>query len=70
MGDFNINLLYFEQKKKFQNFTNLILQFGLVSTTNEPTRVTKDAISAINHVITNSIVNNKFKNAIFNSRYI
>ena len=34
-GDFNINLLYFEENKKVQNFINLIFQFGLVPTTNK-----------------------------------
>ena len=61
MGDFNINLLHFEQNKKVQNFINLMFQFGLVPTTNKPTRITKDTISAI---ITNSVINNKFKTAI------
>ena len=62
-GDFNINLLHFEQNKKVQNFINLMFQFGLVPTTNKP-KVTKDTISAIDHIITNSIINNEFKTAI------
>ena len=32
----------------------------MVPTTNKPTRITKDTISAIDH-ITNSIINNEFK---------
>ena len=63
-GGFNINVLHFELNKKFQNFINLMFQFGLVPTTNEPTRITKDTISAIYHIITNSIINNEFKTAI------
>ena len=39
-----------------------MFQFGLVPTTNKPTRITKDTISAIDH-ITNSIINNEFKTA-------
>ena len=50
-GDFNVNLLHFEQNKKVQNFMNLMLQFVLVLTTNKPTRITKDTISAIDHII-------------------
>ena len=34
----------------------------MVPTTNKPTRITKDTISAIDH-ITNSIINNEFKTA-------
>ena len=37
-----------------------MFQFGLVPTTNKTTRITKDKISAIDHVA-NSITNNKFK---------
>ena len=41
-----------------------MFQFGLVPATNKPTRTTKDLISAIDHIIANSIINNKFKTAI------
>ena len=63
-GDFQINLLYLEQNKKVQNFINLMFQSGLVSTTNKLTRITKDTISAIDHIITNSIINSEFRTAI------
>ena len=63
-GDFNINVLDFEQNKKVQNFVNLMFQFGLVPTINKPTRVTKKTISAIDYIITNSIYNNDFKTVI------
>ena len=63
-GDFQINLLYFEQNKKVQNFINLMFQSGLVSTTNKLTRITKDTISAIDHIITNSIINREFRTTI------
>ena len=38
-----------------------LFQLGLVSTTNKPTRITKDTISAIDHIITNSIINSELK---------
>ena len=60
-GDFNINVLDFEQNKKVQNFVNLMFQFGLVPTINKSTRVTNKTISAIDHIITSSIYNNDFK---------
>ena len=60
-GDFNINVLDFEQNKKAQNFVNLMFQFGLVPIINKPTRVTNRTISAIDHIIPNSIYNNNFK---------
>ena len=59
-GDFSINMLYFEQNKKVENFVNLVFQFGLVPTMNKPTRVTNKAISTIDHIIINSIYNNDY----------
>ena len=41
-----------------------MFQLRLVQTTNKPTRVTKDKISAIDEIITSSIINNEFKTAI------
>ena len=63
-GDFNINVLDFDQNKKVQNFVNLMFQFGLVPTPNKPTRVTNKTMSATDHTITNSIYNNDFKTEI------
>ena len=57
-------MLDFEQNTKVQNFVSLMFQFGLVPTMNKPTRVTNKTISAIDHIITNSIYNNDFKTAI------
>ena len=39
-----------------------MFQFRLVPTTNKPTRITKDTISAVDHV-TNSIIKDEFKTA-------
>ena len=63
-GDLNINLLYLEHNKKFQNFIKLMFQFGLLPATNKPTRITKDTISTLYHMITNTIINKKFQTAI------
>ena len=41
-----------------------MFQFGLVPTINKPTSVTNQTISAIDHIITNSIYNNDFKTGI------
>ena len=69
-GDFNINVLDFEQNKKVQNFVNLMFQFGLVPTINKPTRVTNKTISATDDIITNSIYNNDFKILDNKDKYI
>ena len=63
-GDFNINLLDFDTNKKVQNFVNLMFRFGMISTINKPTRVTRQTASAIDHIITNSIMHTGFKSRI------
>ena len=55
-GDFNVTLLDFKQNKKVQTFINLMFQFGLVSTSNKPTRITKDKNSAIHQILSSSVI--------------
>ena len=57
-------MLSFEQNKKVQNFVNVMIQFELVPTINKSTRVISKTISAIDHIITNSVYNEDFKSAI------
>ena len=62
-GDFNINLLHFEQNRKVQNF--IIWCFNLdwyQQQIKNKIIITKDTISAIDH-IANAIINNEFKTA-------
>ena len=63
-GDFNINLLDFDKSKKVQNFVNLMFRFGMIPTINKPTRVTRNTLTAIDHIITNSIMHTGFKSGI------
>ena len=49
--------------KKVRDFLNLIYQNGMIPTINKPTRVTKKTATAIDHIITNSFVENTFKTA-------
>ena len=63
-GDFNINLLDFDTNKKVQNFVNLMFRFRTNPTINKPTRVTRQTASAIDHIITNSIMHTGFKSRI------
>ena len=63
-GDFNINLLDFENSKKVQSFVSLMFRYGMVPVINKPTRVTKDTATDIDHMFTNSIINTEIKSAI------
>ena len=60
-GDFNINVLDYEQNKKIQS---LIYRYNMISTINKPTRVRKNSATAIDHIIANCIVDCQFKTAI------
>ena len=55
-GDFNLNVLDFENNKKVQNFINLMFPYGMIPTINKPMRVTSNTATAINHIITNVII--------------
>ena len=66
-GDFSLNLLDHFRNKKVQDFSNLIYQNGMIPTINKPTRVTEKTATAIDHIITNSFVDNTFKTAIIKS---
>ena len=65
IGNFNMNLLDFEKKKRVQSFVNLMFRFGMIPTINKPTRVTRCTATAIDHVFTNTIMDNiEIKTAI------
>ena len=60
--DFNLNVLDFENNKDAQNFINFIFRYG--TTTNKSTPVTANTTTAINHIITNVIVDTNFNTGI------
>ena len=63
IGKFNINLLDFD-KKRVQSFLNIMIWFGMIPTMNKPTRVTMHTATAIDHVFTNTTMDNtKIKSA-------
>ena len=44
-----------------------MIQSGLVPTTNKPTRITRDTSYVIDHILTNSTTNSKFKTVTLTS---
>ena len=61
VGDFNINILDFNESKLVQSFVNLMFQNGLILTVNKPTRVTRNTATTADHIITNLVINPEFK---------
>ena len=61
VGDFNINILDFNESKLVQSFVNLMFQNGLIPTVNKPTRVTRNTATTADHIITNSVISPEFK---------
>ena len=66
-GDFNMNLLDFEQNKKVQNFLNIMFGYSMMPVINKPTRVTKNTATAIDHIFIISVTTTKFKTGIIKS---
>ena len=66
-GDFNMNLLNFEQNKKVQNFLNIIFGHSMMLVINKPTRVAKNTAIALDHIFINAVTTTKFKTGIIKS---
>ena len=66
-GDFNLNVLDFENNKKVENFISLMFCYGMIATINKPTRVTASTATSINHIKTNVIIDTDFKTRILKS---
>ena len=66
-GDFNLNVLDYEKCNKVQEFLNLIYEHSMIPVINKPTRVTYKTATAIDHFLTNSYTDTKFKTAILKS---
>ena len=64
VGDININVLDFNESKMVESFVNLMFRHGLIPTINKPTRVTRNTVTAVDHIITNSVINAEFKTGI------
>ena len=50
--------------KKIESLLTWCLQFDLIPTINNLTKMTKNKISAVDHIIPNSVINSKFETGI------
>ena len=55
-GDLNINVLVYESSKKVQHFLSSMFQYNMIPTINTATRVTRNTATAIDHIITNTVI--------------
>ena len=65
VGDFNINILDFSESKMVESFMNLMFRHGVIPTVNKPTRITRNTATAIDHIITNPVLNAEFQNRYY-----
>ena len=63
-GDFNMNLLDFEQNKKVQNFLNIMFGHSMMPVM---LRVNNNTATAIDHFFINSVTTTRFKTGIIKS---
>ena len=64
VGDFNINVLDYENNVKVKNFVNFAFQNSLIPLINKPTRVTRTNATAIDHILTNAFLNKQIETGI------
>ena len=50
------NVLDYESNKKVQHFLSSMFQYNMIPTINKPTRVTRNTATAIDHIITNTVI--------------
>ena len=62
--DFNLNVLDYNKNEKVTKFLNLTIEYGFVPVINKPTRVTKNTLAAIDHIITNSLLHRTMNTGI------
>ena len=55
-GDLNINVLNYESNKKVQHFLRSLFQYNMIPTINKSTRVTRNTATAIDHIITKTVI--------------
>ena len=66
-SNFNLNVLAFENNKKVENFRNLMFRYGMIPTVSKSSPVTANKATAIDHIITNVIIDTDCKTGILKS---
>ena len=64
VGDFNINVLDYENNVKVKTFFNFAFQNSLIPLINKPNTVTRTNATAIDHTLTNAFLNKQIETGI------
>ena len=64
VGDLNLNSLDYTSSTPVKNFFNLAFENGIFPVINRPTRVTWASATAIDHILTNTIMDQDLQNGI------
>ena len=64
LGDFNLNSLDYDTNEVVQNLFNLIFQNAFLPLIQRPTRITRISATAIDHILTNRVLENKIQSVI------
>ena len=64
VGDFNINVLDYENSAKVKKFVNFAFRNSLIPLINNPTRITRRNATTIDHISTNAFLNKRFETRI------
>ena len=64
VGDLNLNSLDYASSTPVKNFFNLAFENGIFPVINRPTRVTWASATAIDHILTNTIMDQDLQNGI------
>ena len=64
VGDFNLNVMKYSTSKCVQRFVDAIFEHGSIPTINKATRVSRKNETAIDNIITNSIISDNIETAI------
>ena len=63
-GNFNMNLLDFEQDKRVQHFLNIMFGHSMMPVINKPIQVNNNTATDIDHIFISSVTTTKFKTGI------
>ena len=63
-GDLNLNLLDYKTNAKVKSYLNIISSHNFIPLVNKPTRVSKYKATLIDHILTNTFINNNYTTGI------